>query len=109
MNIFQRAHAGLNLSPEERAFLKVVQGFAIVALVAAAGTLATVVSNGATFHDAVLAVAVSAGVATLLAVAKYFSANGQPALGAAIGTIAGDLNARYGVPAAKVEPAVPAA
>lgn len=95
MNIFQRAHAGLNLSPEERAFLKLVQGFVITGLVAALGTLATVVSNGATLHDAVIATIVAFAVGVILAAAKYFSANGQAPLATVLQGVADSIEHQF--------------
>lgn len=95
VNIFKQAHQGLDLSPEERAFLKLVKGFLLTAAVAALGTLATVITNGATLHDAVLAVVVTFAITLLLAVAKYFSANGQPALAGVAYAAAGALEKQY--------------
>lgn len=95
VNIFKQAHQGLNLSPEERAFLKLVKGFLLTAAVAALGTLATVITNGATLHDTVLAVVVTFAITLLLAVAKYFSANGQPALTGVAYAAAGAIEKQY--------------
>lgn len=94
MNIFKQAAAGLNLSPEERAFLKLVKGLALVALAAAGGTAATVITNGATLHDSVLAVALTAAVAVFNAVAKLFSANGQAPLAAATQSVSDGIEQR---------------
>lgn len=95
MNIFQRAHQGLNLSPEERAFLKLVKGFIITAAAAALSALAAVITNGATLHDSIVVVGVTFAVTLLNAAAKYFSANGQAPLGAVIQGVATTIENHY--------------
>lgn len=90
---FARAAANLPLTPQERAWLKLVWGAVVTGLVAAVGVLSTLLSTGQfTFnHQTALAVGVTGFVACLNALAKLMSAQGDPALGAALAAIAGDV------------------
>lgn len=86
MNIFLKAWNGLNLSPGQRAFLKVVQGLIIGGLLAAFLAIAQYFySNGAVNWRSVLDVAL---VAFLMSVgyglSKYFSAQGDAPIATAL-------------------------
>ncbi len=86
MNIFLKAWNGLNLSPGQRAFLKVVQGLIIGGLLAAFLAIAQYFySNGAVNWRSVLDVAL---VAFLMSVgyglSKYFSAQGDAPVATAL-------------------------
>lgn len=88
MNIFQKAAAGLNLTPGERALLKLLQGFAL------AGVLAVVMAAPALVSWRAGQPALAAGAASLAAGAfvhaflaawaKYASAKGDLPLTSAI-------------------------
>ncbi|MEO6890530.1 MAG: hypothetical protein ABI324_16215, partial [Ktedonobacteraceae bacterium] len=86
MNIFLKAWNGLNLSPGQRAFLKVIQGLIIGGLLAAFLAIAQYFySDGAVNWHSILDVA---AVAFLMSVgyglSKYFSAQGDAPVAAAI-------------------------
>lgn len=79
MNIFSRAAGGFALTPQERAFLRLVEGLLGVGAVAAIGVLANLAATGAlalnqTTLDAVCG---AAFVAIGLAVKKLVSAQGD--------------------------------
>ena len=85
--VFQRAHLGLNLTPQERAFLKLVQGLLWTGLIAAVGVLGNLLVSGAfAFNQTTLiAVSTAASVAILNSLHKLSSASGDPLLAAAVG------------------------
>ena len=77
LTVFQRAALNLNLTPGERAFLKVAKGVLVVGLVAALGVLAPLISGG-NFHglspQVVQAMVGAAASAMYFAVEKLFTA-----------------------------------
>lgn len=86
MNIFLKAWNGLNLSPGQRAFLKVIQGLIIGGLLAAFLAIAQYFySDGAVNWHSILDVA---AVAFLMSVgyglSKYFSAQGDAPVATAL-------------------------
>ena len=91
--VFQRAHAGLNLTPQERAFLKLVEGLVWTGLVAAVGVLANLLASGAfAFNQATLiAIGSAAVVAILNSVHKLSSASGDPLLSAVVGAVESEV------------------
>lgn len=103
MNIFQRAAAGLALTPGERAALKLLQGFAlsgVMAVVLAAPALISYQDGQpALAAGAVSVVAGSFIHAFMAAWAKYTSAKGDQPIANAIGAAdvaVQDIIARYG-------------
>lgn len=88
MNIFQKAAAGVNLTPGQRAFLKLVEGLAVAFLVAAAPVVADALSSHGTvvWSDALRTALAAGAVAVILSIIKYAKAHGdspliQPLLG----------------------------
>jgi hypothetical protein len=84
MSLFARARAYLNLTPGERAFLKLLGGIAgtavVAAILAAAQVLAGTPPNQVSWQ-VVLHVAAGAFLAALwTALAKYYKAYGDPPL-----------------------------
>lgn len=84
-SLFARAAAGLNLTPGERAFLKLAKGVLWVAVVAALGVAMPLISSGHfTLNAATAQAIVGAGaVAGLSALEKLFSAKGDAAAASA--------------------------
>lgn len=90
--LFARARAYAPLTPGERALLRLIEGLACAALVAALPVVADALGHGSVRWDDVVRTALAAaGVAVLLALAKYARAQGDPALGTAIAEVAGAL------------------
>lgn len=105
--LFRRARAYAALTPAERALLKLLEGLACAALVAALPIVADALSRGAvSWPDVGRAALAAAAVAVLLALTKYAKAHGDPTLADAVAAVAADLPA----PAPTAPPAaVPAA
>lgn len=83
---FARAAHGLNLTPQERAFLRLVEGVIWTALVAMVGVLSNLMSGGAFAinKQTVLVIAGAGAVAILATVKKLVSAQGDPLLTSAV-------------------------
>ena len=118
MSIFEQARAGLNLSPRDRALLKLVQGFALAgvqSLLLALPTVLALKENQPVLSAVGVGAMLGAFVHGFLAAwQKYTSAKGDAPLAVAIGSADAaaqhEIAQRFGVPAAKVEPpVVPAA
>ena len=107
MSLFSKANAGLNLTPGERAALKLVQGFILAGLVAALPVLAQLLAaQTINWADVARIAGGTFGVAVLMAVAKWFSAQGDSPLDAPLAAIAENaatqLATATGLNAAKV-------
>jgi hypothetical protein len=90
MSMFARARAYAALTPAERALLRLIEGLVCAALVAALPVLAEALGTGSVRWGDVARTALAASaVAVLLALAKYAKAHGDPALGDALGAVAG--------------------
>lgn len=101
--LFRRAHAYANLTPAERALLKLLEGLACAALVAALPIVADALAReSVVWPDIGRAALAAAAVAVLLALTKFAKAHGDPALADALAAVAANLPAP--APAA---PAVP--
>ena len=91
MNLFSRAAAGLNLTPGERALLKLAQGFltaGVIAVLLAAPTFLAVQSGNVVLATGGIAAAVGAFLhGFLTAWQKYVSAKGDAPLASAIGAV----------------------
>ena len=103
LDIFARARSYQSLTPAERAFLRLLEGLASVALVGAATAAAQYLSSpagaslGSLDWPLIARVCVAgAAVAVLMAVAKYFKAHGDPALADALGALATRLAGEAG-------------
>jgi hypothetical protein len=80
-NLFARAAQRQTLTPAERALLRLVEGLAATALVAALPIVAQALSDGAMDWGNVARTALAAAaVAVLLALVKYAKAFGDPPL-----------------------------
>lgn len=95
MNVFQKSSAGLSLTPSERAFLKLLENFAIAALVSSWPVIQGLLAQQNINWQAALRTALAAfAVAFLSAVWKYLKAQGDsPLLDAAAPTIQDVLDA----------------
>lgn len=88
--LIRRARAYQPLSPAERALLRLLEGFASVALIGAATAAAQYLAGptglGGAVNWGVVAHVCAAGaaVSVLMALAKYFKAHGDPTLAAAL-------------------------
>ena len=81
MSIFGKARAGENLSPAARAFLRLVEGLAATAIVAALPVVSDALSRGAVDWADVGRAALAAGATAVgLAILKYFKAHGDTPL-----------------------------
>lgn len=80
-NLFVRAAQRQTLTPAERALLRLVEGLAATALVAALPIMAQALSQGAlNWGDVARTALAAAAVAVLLALVKYARAFGDPPL-----------------------------
>lgn len=112
MSIFAKARAGLDLTPGQRALLKLVQGFALAgmqSLLLALPTVLAVKENQPVLSAVGIGAMLGAFVHGFMAAwQKYTSAKGDAPLAAAIGSADAaaqhEIGQRFGVPAAKVEP-----
>ena len=81
MNIFRKSSQGLNLTPAERSFLRLLEGLLAAALVAALPVVADALSHGAVNWSDVGRAALAAGAtAVLLALLKWAKAQGDAPL-----------------------------
>lgn len=81
IGLFTRARNNVALTPAERALLKLIEGLACTALVAALPIVADALGHGAVNWADVGRAALAAGAtAALLALIKYFKAYGDPPL-----------------------------
>jgi hypothetical protein len=108
-SLFRRARAYSSLTPAERALLKLLEGLACAALVAALPIVATALAQGTVNWPDVARAALAAGaVAILLAFAKYAKAHGDPTLSdlmnAAAQEVASSSGASTGRPPAGDQP-----
>jgi hypothetical protein len=79
--LFARARNNASLAPGERALLKLIEGLACAALVAALPIVADALGHGSVNWGDVGRAALAAGVtAAMLALIKYFKAYGDPPL-----------------------------
>jgi hypothetical protein len=97
-NIWTRARRYEQLTPGERAALRLIEGLIYVALVGAATAGAQYLASpagsglGAIDWATVARVCIAgAAVALLMALAKYFKAHGDPALGDALGALSAQI------------------
>lgn len=103
MNIFQKAQQGLNLTPGQRAFLKLLEGLGVAFLVAATPVVADALSSHGTvvWSDALRTALATGAVAVILSIIKYAKAQGDSPLLSVIeglGTsLATKLTAEYGL------------
>lgn len=103
--LFARARAYAPLTPGERALLRLIEGLACAALVAALPVVASALGRGPVRWDDVARTALAAAaVAVLLALAKYARAQGDPALGTVIAEVAGALASPHSLPGNKQTP-----
>lgn len=109
MNIFQKARQGLNLTPGQRAFLKLLEALAVAFLVAATPVVADALSSHGTvvWADALRTALAAGAVAVILSVVKYLKAQGDsPVLSVVEGlgtSLADKLSAEYGLNEAAIE------
>ncbi len=95
--LLQRARRHEPLTPGERAFLRLIEGLACTALVAALPVVADALgSTGVNWADIGRAALAAAAVAVLLALAKYARAQGDPALGDALDELGDVLGEKTG-------------
>ena len=94
MNLFARAQQNLNLSPGERASLKLVKGIVVTALLAAVTAIYPLISTGsltAIDWKQVIAVAsIAFTVQLITTLQKYLSAHLDPPLSTAVEALATD-------------------
>ena len=111
MNLFQKAQAGLNLTPGERALLKLFQGFATAGVAAVVAAVPAVMAQQAgkpqITWGLVLFVAGIFVHGFMAAWQKYVSARGDQPLATAIGSVSSALDAAFGLNELVVEPPVP--
>ena len=111
MSIFAKSAAGLNLTPGERAALKLVQGFILAGIVAALPVLAQLLAaQTVNWADVARLAGGTFATAVLMAVAKWFSAQGDAPLAIVAENAATQIAVAAGLNAAKVplvEPTLP--
>jgi hypothetical protein len=98
MGVFAKARAHESLTPAQRAFLKLVEGFIIAGVVAALPVLSLALGQADVNWAVVGRVALGTfTAAVLMAAVKYLKAQGDPALAAVLTTVAGDVGRWSGV------------
>jgi hypothetical protein len=96
-SLFARAARYASLTPAERALLRLVEGLVYVALLGAATACAQYLaghpgaSSAVAWQPVLQACAAGAAVAVLMALAKYFKAHGDPALGDVLAGVAAQV------------------
>lgn len=112
--LFARAASYASLTPAERAILRLLEGLAYVALIGAATACAEYLSahpgasSAVDWQPILRACAAGAAVAVLMALAKYFKAHGDPALGDTLGAEAAQLAQANQLDPTDAPPALPA-
>ena len=92
MNLFARSRAQLNLSPGERAFLKLIEGFVVAGVVAALPIVAQLLAQqSVNWADVARLAGGTFAVAALMAAAKYYKAQGDIPLEETIALAAGKV------------------
>jgi hypothetical protein len=95
--LFARASRYASLTPAERAFLRLLEGLAYTALLGAANACVQYLgahpgaSSPVDWQPVLRTCAAGAAVAVLMALAKYFKAHGDPALGVALAAAGAQL------------------
>ena len=111
MTVFAKAQNNLNLTPGERAFLKLVEGFVVAGIVAALPIISqALAAQSINWAQLLRTAAATCSVAALLAVTKYLKAQNDPPLSTVATTIAPaaitDIPRWAGVPSFDVIPTV---
>ena len=89
VNIFRKSSQGLNLTPAERSFLRLLEGLLAAALVAALPVVADALSHGAVnWSDVGRAALAAAATAVLLALIKWAKAQGDAPLTPSLANVA---------------------
>ncbi|MGH2515039.1 MAG: hypothetical protein ACRDHP_05230, partial [Ktedonobacterales bacterium] len=84
MNIFAKANNNLNLTPAQRAFLKLIEGFFVAGIVAVLPVISQALAAQTINWALILRTAAATfSVAALLAVTKYLKAQNDPPLSTA--------------------------
>lgn len=113
MSIFGKARAGENLSPAARSFLRLLEGLAATAVVAALPVVSDALSQGSVnWSDVGRAAIAAASTAVLLAAVKYARAQGDaplPAATASVTTLAPATPLVAASPFAPLSPIAPVA
>lgn len=109
MNVFAQAHNHLNLTPGQRAFLKLVEGFCVAGVVAVLPFISqALAAQSINWAQVLRTAAATFSVAALLAVTKYLKAQNDPPLTTAATTIAQavitDIPRWAGVPSFEIVP-----
>lgn len=98
MNVFQRNFLGLNLSPAQRAFIKVVKGAVISALFAGlAAVVQFLLLPTINWHAVLLIGGGTIGTTLAFALDKYFSAQGDTPLATVAGEVGTIIGQKTGV------------
>ena len=105
-NLFALARIGANLTPGQRAFLKLVEGFCVAGVVAATPVVASLLSKQGVAWQDVARIAVAAFLtAALLAASKYYKAQGDTPLGDVLAAAASEAQTIGGAAGAQGKPA----
>ena len=113
MSIFAKAHKGINLSPAERALLKLVEGFIVAGIVAALPTIPMLLGQANIDWAAVGRIALGTfATAALMAAVKYLKAQRDMPLAEPLAAVltgaAQQVAARTGLNDAKTGVVLPA-
>lgn len=107
MSLFARARAQLNLSPAERALLKLVEGFVLAGIVAALPVVSQLLAQqSVNWPDVARLAGGTFAVAALMAASKYFKAQGDLPLEEVVSAAADHVASAAGLNDVKV-PATP--
>ena len=94
-NLFALARAGATLTPGQRAFLKLVEGFVIAGAVTAVPVVADLLTRpgGVDWQTVIKAGAEAFTVAALMAASKYYKAQGEAPVANVLDTLVTDAAA----------------
>lgn len=97
--LFSFSWDGKNLTPGQRALIKLVKGLIVTAIIAAAPIIAPALSGSTpvVWADVLRTAGAAAAVAVLLAIDKYATAQGDAPLGTLAGQAADALSAKFGL------------
>ena len=105
LSLFRRSWAGANLTPGERALLKLVKGAALAALVSVVPVVDSLLNGQTPLTQRNLVIAGGAfAVAFLMALSKYYTSQGDPPLGLVLQAAAEGVATRTGAALPPVPP-----
>lgn len=100
MNLFQRAAAGLALTPAERALLKLLQSLLLTAILTGLLAASQYLAGNSTinWHTLLFVIGGQILLAVATAIAKYITAQGDAPIGMAVEVLTEEVRKKLGLP-----------